>query len=205
MDTFLRLRAHEKRGAQEIRRQESALEPAVADRLGRDRGGQEEKEQGGRLRVERVERRGVARVREEKDQEAGGDEPRGTREVSAGRHENTESRQEKQDVQASQNANIEKGRAEEPARSDRGFDQQDLGASVAGGIGGSRRPEKAGLHPAEIAVLVPRARVGEACRPQESFEVSVVRKADEGRDQKLESQDQCGHGDGRGNEDPIPG
>ena len=73
--------------AEEVRGGEPSVEPAPPDRRRRGRRGEQQEEERRGLAVEGVERPGVADVREEEDQQRGGDALRGRGQIAAGPHE----------------------------------------------------------------------------------------------------------------------
>ena len=127
LNALLRLGADKERGAEKVREKPDALQPSAPDRAGRYAGGQQQKEKRGRLRIDGVERRRVADVGEEEDQQGGNHDLHGDRKVPAGAHEKTQGGQEQQHVDGREKSHVEGRRGRQgPVRCHGDLDQERL-------------------------------------------------------------------------------
>ncbi len=201
---LLRLRAHEERRRREVPDESQPAEPSVADSDRCACEGQKQEEQRRRLRVERVQRRGIAHVGVDQDQQSRGHDLRGRPEVPAGPDEKAERREEQQGVDLAQDPDVEHPSREQaqadPARRE---GEQRFGSEIAAHVPARRHDRQLRDDVPVVLLLEALGGIPEARVAHDALAIAFVGESHDRRHEELQRQKRPGESDRGECQNPV--
>ena len=201
---LLGLRTDEERRRREVPDESWPAESSVPDPDRRPRECEKQEQQRRRLRVKRIERRGVAHVGVDQNDQSRGDDLRGRREIPARPDEEAERREQQQRLDRAQDPDVEHPSREQaqadPARRE---GEQRFGGEIAARVP-ARSHDRELRDDVPVVLLVealggiPEARVA-----HDALAIAFVGEAHDRRHEELESQKRRGERDRGESQNPV--